>query len=96
MKVRISDLKISKEINTTLEFSEKYKKYDLLKLNDFRTVGCVIQLHKDSVTLVDTDGTVQNVKYPKIETKLNTRRNVAQNSSRQNISVDSTVRVLDG
>eukprot|EP01015_Nassula_variabilis_P010296 TRINITY_DN1821_c0_g1_i8.p1 TRINITY_DN1821_c0_g1~~TRINITY_DN1821_c0_g1_i8.p1 ORF type:complete len:513 (+),score=115.55 TRINITY_DN1821_c0_g1_i8:66-1604(+) len=94
-QVRINDIKLSGEVNNVSEYQSQYKKYDLVKLNDLKTVGIIIQLSKDTCNIVDTENSIQTVKYQKIERKLNTKRNIAQ-SGKQEIRTDSTVKMMDG
>ena len=75
--------------------SHELAKHDLVMLNDARTVGIVLSLSADTVTLLDTENFVANHPKFKIANKFTKPAN-ATNCFSQNIHSKCTVKVLAG
>jgi transcription elongation factor SPT5 len=97
--VLITDIKRGK-VKSVLNLQKKSKseelsKYDLVSLNDGKTVGLVLSIYADSITLLDSDNFVSNQPKIKIASKFTRPFNVT-NCHNQNIHAKCTVKVLGG
>lgn len=75
--------------------SEELSKYDLVALNDGKTVGLILSIYADSITLLDSDNFVSNQPKIKIASKFTRPFNVT-NCHNQNIHSKCTVKILSG
>lgn len=93
----VNDLMKSNEIQAEqIQNSFDYKKFDLVKLMSQDSAGLVLKVEKDNVVLIDERGKVTSVNFFSIESKV-TNKNVSyQNNYKHNITIDSSVKVMDG
>lgn len=94
----VNDLMKSTEIQPETIKAENfdYKRFDLVKLISHDSAGLVLKVEKDSVVIIDDRGKVQTVSFFNIESKANNRNINYQNNYKQNITIDSSVKVVDG
>ncbi len=106
MEVLVSNIKYSASVNTTQRDSttlslkamnnrNNIQKHDLIILNDNKTVGVVISVLKDSISLIDSEGYTRNVPKLQVLNKLNPQGHT-KNNHNQDIYPKCVVRVNDG
>lgn len=101
MQVLCNDIKKTAIVNVTTVGAKKFsnqnslQKHDLVILNDNRVVGIIISISLDNIILMDTDGTVKNVKQVQVLNKLNQKGHVKNNYG-QDIYSGCLVRVSQG
>lgn len=78
------------------EIEQEYVKFDLVKLNDRKTVGIVLGTATNGWKILDNFGNVKNVTTYQIEQKLNTRNNMTKNDKNQTFRLNDSVRILQG
>lgn len=78
------------------ETKEQYKKFDLVKLMGHDSAGIVLKVEYDGLNIMNEKGNVRNINYLEIENKVTHRNSVFQNNYKDNITIESTVKVLDG
>ena len=78
------------------EQEQEYMKFDLVKLNDRKTVGIVLGTANMGWKILDNFGNVRNVTTYQIEQKLNTRNTMTKNDKSQNFRTNDSVRILQG
>ena len=85
MQVLCNDIKKTAIVNVTTVGAKKFsnqnslQKHDLVILNDNRVVGIIISISLDNIILMDTDGTVKNIKQVQVLNKLNQKGHVKNN-----------------
>jgi transcription elongation factor SPT5 len=86
------------EVKTRIgkEIEQEYVKFDLVKLNDRKTVGIVLGTATNGWKILDNFGIVKNVTTYQIEQKLNTRNNMTKNDKNQTFRLNDSVRILQG
>ena len=84
----------AEQVKNNVDFD--YKKFDLVKLMSQDSAGLVLKVEKDSVVIIDERGKVTNVNYFSIESKVANRNVSYQNNYKHNITIDSSVKVMDG
>ena len=84
----------AEQIKNNVNFD--YKKFDLVKLMSQDSAGLVLKVEKDSVVIIDERGKVTNVNFFSIESKVANRNVSYQNNYKHNITIDSSVKVMDG
>lgn len=106
MKVLINNIKSSTSINAKIKDSSSlaikdkfnrnfYQKRDLIILNDNKTVGVVVSVGNESVTIIDTESSVRTVSTVQLLNKLNPQGHT-KNAHNQDIYPKCIVRVNDG
>jgi len=78
------------------EVEQDFVKFDLVKLNDRKTVGIVLGTANTGWKILDNFGNVRNVTTYQIEQKLNTRNNMTRNDKSQTLRINDSVRILQG
>jgi len=104
IQVFVNDLVFCNESTRNIEVSSKkdkesqqeYVKFDLVKLNDRKTVGIVLGTANTGWKILDNFGNVRNVTTYQIEQKLNTRNNMTRNDKSQTFRINDSVRILQG
>jgi transcription elongation factor SPT5 len=104
VQVFVNDLVFCNESTRNIDVSSKkdkgsqpeYVKYDLVKLNDRKTIGIVLSTANAGWKILNNFGVVQNVTTYQIELKLNTRNNITRNDKNQTLKVGDSVRILQG
>jgi len=104
IQVFVNDLVFCNESTRNIDVSGKkdkaaqpeFVKYDLVKLNDRKTVGIVLSTANSGWKILNNFGTIQTVTPYQIEQKLNTRNNITRNDKNQTIRVGDSVRILQG
>ncbi len=71
------------------------QRFDLVKMNDDKTVGVILQIQRDSIQLFDTEGMVKNFQKIHIKQRISNKLNVI-NSYKQDIQTKSIVKILTG
>jgi len=93
----VNDLMKSNEIQAEMVKNNwDYKKFDLVKLISQDSAGLVLKVEKDNVVIIDERGKVTTVSFFHIESKVNNKNVNYQNNYKQNITIDSSVKVIDG
>lgn len=101
MQVLCNDIKKTATVNVTSVGARKFdnqhslQKHDLVILNDNRIVGIIVSISLDNIILMDTDGTIKNIKQVQVLNKLNQKGHV-KNSYGQDIYGGCLVRVSQG
>lgn len=75
---------------------QQYSKFDLIKLNDKKTVGIVLVVGSNTLKVLDNFGNLQDVKNLQIESKLGNKNVVARNEKGQTFKIGDSVRILKG
>jgi len=75
---------------------DQYNKFDLIKLNDHKTVGIILAVMGTSIKILDNFGNVQNVTHLVVETKMNTKNYMSRNDKGQTFRIGDSVRILQG
>jgi len=103
IQVFVNDLVFCNESTRNIEISTKTKeqeqdfvKFDLVKLNDRKTVGIILGTANTGWKILDNFGNVRNVTTYQIEQKLNTRNNMTKNDKSQTLRINDSVRILQG
>jgi len=103
IQVFVNDLVFCNESTRNIEVNQKNKeaeqefvKFDLVKLNDRKTVGIVLGTANTGWKILDNFGNVRNVTTYQIEQKLNTRNNMTRNDKSQTLRINDSVRILQG
>jgi transcription elongation factor SPT5 len=86
------------EVRTTKdkEGEPEFMKFDLIKLNDRKTVGIVLGTSNTGWRILDNFGVVRNITTYQVEQKLNTRNNLTRNDKNQTFRIADSVRILQG
>ena len=93
----VNDLMKSSEIQAeSVKNTWDYRKFDLVKLISQDSAGLVLKVEKDNVVIIDERGKVTTVSFFHIESKVNNKNVNYQNNYKQNITIDSSVKVIDG
>lgn len=95
----VNDLVLASETTRIQQFENKaneFKKYDLVRLNDLKTFGCVISLDDFNMRIIDNGGRVVTIRFSDVDYVVDTRRHIAKNDFDQEFHRDDTVKVLDG
>lgn len=95
----VNDLVLASETTRIQQFENKaneFKKYDLVRLNDTKTFGCVISLDDFNMRIIDNGGRVVTIKFSDVDFTVDTRRYIAKNDFGQEFHINDTVKVLDG
>lgn len=86
------DVSSSKEKDKEQEFV----KFDLVKLNDRKTVGIVLGTANMGWKILDNFGNVRSVTTYQIEEKLQTRNKMTRNDKSQTFKTGDSIRILQG
>lgn len=78
------------------EVKEQYRKFDLVKLMGHDSAGIVLKVEYDGLNIMNEKGNVRNISFLEIESKVTHRNTVFQNNYKDNITIESTVKVRDG
>ena len=93
----VNDLMKSNEIQPELiKNNFDYKRFDLVKLMSHDSAGLVLKAEKDNLVIIDEKGKVTNVSFFNVESKVNNKNVNYQNNYKQNITIDSSIKVVDG
>lgn len=71
-------------------------RFDLVKLNGHDSAGLVLKVEKDGAFIINERGKVASVSLFNILSKVNNKAVNYQNNYKQNITIDSTIKVIDG
>jgi transcription elongation factor SPT5 len=104
IKVFVNDLVFCNESTRNIEVSTKkdkeleaeFVKFDLVKLNDRKTVGIVLGTATNGWKVLDNFGNVRTVTTYQIEQKLHTKPNTTRNDKGQIFRFNDSVRILQG
>jgi len=103
IQVFVNDLVFCNESTRNIDVTNKkgeveqdFVKFDLVKLNDRKTVGIVLGTANTGWKILDNFGNVRNVTTYQIEQKLNTRNNMTRNDKSQTLRINDSVRILQG
>lgn len=88
------DLKAASDIGGT-NVLENFELHDLVQLNS-QTVGCIVNIERDSVGVLGQDGHLRNVSPSSITMKVTRGNNSATDRNGQEIRVGDTVKEISG
>lgn len=94
----VNDLMRSTEVNTEKMKVNNLdlKRFDLVKLNGHDSAGMILKAEKDGAVIINDRGKVANVSMFNILSKVNNRNVNYQNNYKQILTIDSSVKVVDG
>jgi transcription elongation factor len=78
------------------EIKEQYKKFDLVKLMGYDSAGIVLKVEYDGLNIMNEKGHTKNISYLEVDSKVTHRNAAFQNNFKDTITIDSTIKVLDG
>lgn len=103
IKVFVNDLVFCNDSTRNIQVMNKtnadlqaYSRFDLIKLNDKKTVGIVLAVGASNLKILDNFGNIQTINNLQIETKLNNRNVMARNEKNQTFKIGDSVRILKG
>lgn len=98
IKCFVNDLMKSTEFNLEQVNSNHLdlNRFDLVKLNGHDSAGLVLKAEKDGAIIINERGKVASVSLFNILSKVNNKAVNYQNNYKQNITIDSTIKVIDG
>lgn len=98
IKCFVNDLMKNSEFNieqTNLNHLD-LNRFDLVKLNGHDSAGLVLKVEKGGAFIINERGKVASVSLFNILSKVNNKAVNYQNNYKQNITIDSTIKVIDG